>query len=537
MPPSLFPPLNITRVLTTVAAAAVAVAFGWSGPAPTPSLSTSAANPQTTGGLTVWLDATDATTLSLSGQEVLQWNDKSGNLHHASPASAADRPSLVAAGINGLPTVRFDLDPMNLAGNLGIAGGQDRTVIAVMNYSALVNNNELIGTGTNAMIDVGTFSQSQRLRLRDDTPSGDGNIYSGAGTFPTGTSLLTVRALSPAGTVAERNGAPLINDSGSFQHFAMGSNVQVGGANFGSRAYRGDLSELLVFNRALTNTELNDVGHALQQKYGVAGAFTAPAQLGVTNGLQLWLDANDATTLIMSGNEVTQWSDKSGNNHHAVALDSAKRPQLNYDVIGGRPALAFNRDQLTVAGGLPIGAGDERTIFMVFDYDTLTQNSELFGTSTAAMIDVGTHNPDGFPPPRDERLRLRQGGDNFYTEAGTLPLGSHILTVVADANGTRAWNADGLLIDDPGFFQHYNLDGANLGIGGALFNNREFIGDLAEVLVYDRALGLDEINLVGAYLGDKYSLAFSPVPEPGRALLAGFGALFLLLGRRRRTAP
>lgn len=490
------------------------------------------ANPLTTGGLTVWLDATDATTLSLSGQEVLQWDDKSGNLHHATPASAANRPTLVAGGINGLPTVRFDLDPMNVAGNLGIAGGQDRTIIAVMDYTALVNNNEMIGTGTNAMIDFGTFNQSQRLRLRDDTASGSGNIYSGAGSFPTGTSLLSVRALSGGGTVAERNGATLFDDPGSFQHYAIGGNLQVGGANFGGREYQGDISELLVFDRALTNAELNDVGHALQQKYGIAGSFTAPAQLAVTNGLQLWLDANDATTLTMSGGEVTQWNDKSGNNHHAVALDPAKRPQLNYDVIGGRPALAFDRDQLTVAGGLPIGAGDERTMFFVFDYDTLTQNSELFGTGTDAMIDVGTHQP-GFPPPRDERLRLRQGGDNFYTEAGTLPLGSHILTVLADADGTRAWTADGLLIDDPGFFQHFNLDGANLGIGGANFSGREFIGDLAEVLVYDRALGLDEINLVGAYLGEKYSLAFTPVPEPGRALLGVIGLLVLLLRRRR----
>jgi len=162
---------------------------------------------------------------------------------------------------------------------------------------------------------------------------------------------------------------------------------------------------------------------------------------------------------------------------------------------------------------------------MVFNYDTLTNNSELFGTSTGRMIDVGSFS-------QSERLRLRQDADNIYSGTGTLPLGDHILAIQADANGTRAWSSAGLLFDAPGLFQHYTLNGVNLGIGGAFFDGREFIGDLAELLVYDRALNPAEINAIGSYLGSKYSLAFALVPEPSRALLLLLG-LPLLLSRRR----
>ena len=43
-----------------------------------------------------------------------------------------------------------------------------------------------------------------------------------------------------------------------------------------------------------------------------------PASL---TGLQLWLDANDATTFTYSsGTVVSQWRDKSGGSHHANTL-------------------------------------------------------------------------------------------------------------------------------------------------------------------------------------------------------------------------
>jgi hypothetical protein len=59
-------------------------------------------------GLALWLDADDASTITLNGSTVSQWNDKSGNARHVSQATAANQPTLTASGLNGKPEIRFD---------------------------------------------------------------------------------------------------------------------------------------------------------------------------------------------------------------------------------------------------------------------------------------------------------------------------------------------------------------------------------------------------------------------------------------------
>ena len=45
----------------------------------------------------LWLDASDASTITLNGSNVTQWNDKSGNGYHASQAVATDQPAYAAS--------------------------------------------------------------------------------------------------------------------------------------------------------------------------------------------------------------------------------------------------------------------------------------------------------------------------------------------------------------------------------------------------------------------------------------------------------
>jgi hypothetical protein len=66
-------------------------------------------NPLAVSGLTLWLDASDAATLTLDeSNNVSQWNDKSGNARHLTQATPTIRPTLITASINGLSTVRTD---------------------------------------------------------------------------------------------------------------------------------------------------------------------------------------------------------------------------------------------------------------------------------------------------------------------------------------------------------------------------------------------------------------------------------------------
>jgi len=58
-------------------------------------------------GLTVWFDASDASTLTLVGSDVDQMDDKSGNGNHASAPSSVNRPNLVSEDQNGLDVINF----------------------------------------------------------------------------------------------------------------------------------------------------------------------------------------------------------------------------------------------------------------------------------------------------------------------------------------------------------------------------------------------------------------------------------------------
>lgn len=92
--------------------------------------------------LALWLDADDASTITLNGSTVSQWNDKSGNARNVSQATAANQPTLTASGLNGKPVLTFDGTDWLFNANPGalirnVAGG---TVAAVMNYTDAVSN-------------------------------------------------------------------------------------------------------------------------------------------------------------------------------------------------------------------------------------------------------------------------------------------------------------------------------------------------------------------------------------------------------------
>ena len=56
----------------------------------------------------LWLDASDAASITSSGGAVSQWSDKSGNAHHATQSVAASKPTTGANTQNGLNVLTFD---------------------------------------------------------------------------------------------------------------------------------------------------------------------------------------------------------------------------------------------------------------------------------------------------------------------------------------------------------------------------------------------------------------------------------------------
>lgn len=58
--------------------------------------------------LALWLDADDASTITLNGSTVSQWRDKSGNGRHVAQGNMANQPAYTASGLGGKPVLMFD---------------------------------------------------------------------------------------------------------------------------------------------------------------------------------------------------------------------------------------------------------------------------------------------------------------------------------------------------------------------------------------------------------------------------------------------
>lgn len=112
---------------------------------------------------------------------------------------------------------------------------------------------------------------------------------------------------------------------------------------------------------------------------GIPGSF-APDEI---NGLELWLDAQDVATIITSGSVVTQWSDKSFNNRHAVMADNTFRPtHSRYTDKFGNPYLTFSGKYMDLQNNGFVG----KNIFYVFRSDSHLFNNygAVLGTAVNA---------------------------------------------------------------------------------------------------------------------------------------------------------
>jgi hypothetical protein len=64
-------------------------------------------NPKSIPGLALWLDGSSASSVTLNGSTVSQWNDLSGNGRHATQATAASQPTFTSNARNGRSALTF----------------------------------------------------------------------------------------------------------------------------------------------------------------------------------------------------------------------------------------------------------------------------------------------------------------------------------------------------------------------------------------------------------------------------------------------
>jgi len=243
-------------------------------------------------GLILWLDAADDDSFVYSsGTEVSQWRDKSGNNFHANQATTGQQPSRSTV-VNGRKSVNFtstNADFMRV--NSGMVFTNSVTAIVFIkpgtqnNAYANILDQDHGMDGYNGWVIQRNNTASQWLvwlANEANTTWLNTNAISYTDNTP---QIVTLRKGSSTLTLSSNgtsSGDVAIADQQIRQANYVGLNIGYWRAGAG-RFYNGEICEILVYNRALSLTEIKQVHTYLGQKWGIVNTDKSAIDLSGNN--------------------------------------------------------------------------------------------------------------------------------------------------------------------------------------------------------------------------------------------------------------
>jgi hypothetical protein len=270
-----------------------------------------------------------------------------------------------------------------------------------------------------------------------------------------------------------------------------------------------------------------------------------------TNKLALWLDANDVDGDKLEDNisntaEIETWRDKSSEGRHAKQSNNSGKPTYRQNVLNNLPVVRFssgdNRRMMGSNHLFSFGAGEENGLTVIA---VASSNDTTSNTSSRKLIDFGRNSATGWG------VILRKNGGTFFTPndfngtnvhfslnkaPGEFSVGTFRVTfeqlqeVFMDGQllAHKPTNLKRLTNDEitethnrTGTSGPLTIGGASAGSGGS--NPQSLFGDIAELLVWKRALTDSERVVVEQYLAQKWGLQHQtflpPLEQPETGLL------------------
>jgi len=387
------------------------------------------ANGQTFGGTsptTLWPDVTTGAVGDGIGQDA---------------ALANGGPTYRTGQINGLPAVDFGGGgAFAYAGPIGIAGPQAPFTAIVVGSTRKTGEQRPLqigagpgGQGVSADVGTAGFRYNNGNNTFTDAtekfPS-DASFHIGVwsmnATDTYGTSSYYRDGVAGTSNGAANGGSTTnILDTG----YVVGRGIHPSSGN--PHMYlTGRIAEILVYDRELTAAELNQVGYALQQKYALAGAYTAPTPLVFDNG-----DATDNNWMRPANwdpdAEPTVYDVAYVGNGLTARIDQAGE-------VAGSVVVGHNQATLAGKGTLDIDAGDLLTGDLIIGQGSASHTGTVLQDGGAATV-TGNILFDATGGTQST-YRLRGGtldvvGDikhasasrgHFYVDGGTLSLGGDV---------------------------------------------------------------------------------------------------------------
>lgn len=431
----------------------------------------------------LWLRADSGVTAS--NNSVSRWGDVSGHDRDAWQDSVPMQPLLVRRGANDLPVLRFNGASFMIVPS-AFPTRQDYSLTFVIRLSnAAVANNVLSGTSHAHWFGGNAFPK----------------ILHGANFSTQVVSSVPVTAWFNVVTLTYSNarGKGVIYVNGFFADSAtIGTNTDSTiflGAYRGASRLNGDLAELILYDRELSESQRTQLQNGLIRKWGVPvpEPFAPPAP-----GPILWLKADSGIVADTSGG-VSHWLDRSGNDHAAWQDTPSRRPLLIPRAIDTMPALRFNGASSFMEASPAFPDSSDYSLLFVARINNLAASNNVVSGTTHA------HYFGGSP-----YARLLHGANFPAQGIATIPIVANEFTVVTmtfrNDRGLGTIYINGNLADSA--LVGRNLD-STLYLGayrrGNLLN-----GDLAEVLLYDRELSDPDRLRTETYLFRKYGIPIPP---------------------------
>lgn len=241
-----------------------------------------------------------------------------------------------------------------------------------------------------------------------------------------------------------------------------------------------------------------------------------PTNISAANNCQLWLDAADGTTLngASAGSTVSFWNDKSGHANNATgAATLVIDPLLSATSPGQAYAVHFNGSQ-QLAMNLNSLSNSPYTILVMEVGTSKSGGSSYFignngGYNTDLTLGVGYQTATQF--------RWQQYADDLNYNASFTNVMARQWTMNLNAASTISKNLylNSTLVGtaSSGFLTGPNLVNGTVGCGS-------YLGDVAEIVVYNASLNINDQTNLQNYLDNKWLTGLSPATTQPFAVIA-----------------
>lgn len=213
-------------------------------------------------GLQAWYDASDPTSMVQTGSVVASWTDLSGNSNNLNTVSGTPRTG--DSMVNGRNVV--NLDNESIGNSAALVNYDNHTIIWVGSVESLVTN-DIFGTGSTTSGDALIVQIGTGLRGHIWRPTL--NTIDSAWTITTNFSIYIQRLSNTTLDIIRNGGSDITSNTGVSLTTTPSKGIVIGNRTTTAGTFVGSVGELAVYDRDLSNSELNLLCADIGNKWGV----------------------------------------------------------------------------------------------------------------------------------------------------------------------------------------------------------------------------------------------------------------------------